>query len=193
MSSCKKKNPSPLLTSDWTQHRGFELKQTCIVLLNVPSESSFVNLYSTRNHNRSYHSLIGALYSWSACPVSYKPVWIKVVLTTHNVATRQKTGSLTDWRGPPVVQRALKGPLLTPAEHGGVNGNLHSPLAAQLHPFLLAHHLTLVLVWKWGGKLEWMSPKKKKKKAKWQQTPASSGKVRNPDTASKSHDSVGVL
>lgn len=51
-----------------------------------------------------------------------------------------------------MVHWAFKGPLLSPAKHGGVNGNLHAPLAAQPHPLLLTDHLTLILVWKGRGK-----------------------------------------
>lgn len=45
-----------------------------------------------------------------------------------------------------MVGGAFQGALLSAAEHGGVDGDLHPPLAAQPHPLLLTDHLALVLV-----------------------------------------------
>lgn len=45
-----------------------------------------------------------------------------------------------------MVGGTLQGALLSAAKHGGVDGDLHSPLAAQPHPLLLTDHLALVLI-----------------------------------------------
>lgn len=46
-----------------------------------------------------------------------------------------------------MVQGTLQGALLSPAKHSRVNGDLHTPLAAQPHSLFLADHLTLILIW----------------------------------------------
>lgn len=83
MSSCKKKNPCLLVIADWTQHRRFKLNQACHGWLNV----SLLTVQYLKSQ-MVWQCINWSSIIWLACPVSYKPVLTKVVITTHNVADK---------------------------------------------------------------------------------------------------------
>lgn len=58
-----------------------------------------------------------------------------------------------------MLRGTLQGALLGATEHGGVDGDLHPPFAAQPHPVLLAHHFAFVFIW--GGQKKLINNLKK--------------------------------